>query len=253
VTGWPKTALQIFARGSDQRRRRRKSALIIAPGRHGRLSGKRPAAMPADCILSNRPAPRGLRSCPKPGVRFHGAKDPFLHLISDHLYISKKATRLCPAARGAARASRELRGSRRCRPRARAYVCLTYGTVGGRRIPRQSDVYEIENVIEKTDAERGGTEADRARICEPGITCAFFGIHVLTPTVMSMLRESLAQATARSLADVGCWRACAGRKRYLALEVQGMRPQPRPQIRLANGSNWRWRWTAPTVKTSSPV
>ena len=53
------------------------------------------------------------------------------------------------------------------------------------RVPRQNDLYEIENVIEKPTP----SEAEQ-KLIVPGLRAGyylcFFGIHVLTPAVMTM-------------------------------------------------------------------
>ena len=52
--------------------------------------------------------------------------------------------------------------------------------VGGRRVPRQADLYEIDNVLEKPTP----SEAEQ-RLLVPGLRAGyylcFFGMHVLTP------------------------------------------------------------------------
>jgi UTP--glucose-1-phosphate uridylyltransferase len=163
--------------------------------------------------------PRGYGHALSLARDFVGA-EPFLHLISDHLYISKTAMRCAQQVVERARAEN-------CAVSAvqatREHMLPYYGTVGGRRIPRQSDLYEIENVIEKPTP----SEAEQ-KLIVPGLRAGyylcFFGIHVLTPAVMAMLQEGLAAQTPPhgvSLTSVLA-RLCS-QERYLALEVQGMR------------------------------
>jgi UTP--glucose-1-phosphate uridylyltransferase len=145
------------------------------------------------------------------------ASEPFLHLISDHLYVSKTAMRCAQQVVERARAEN-------CAVSAvqatREHMLPFYGTVGGRRLPRQSDLYEIENVIEKPTP----SEAEQ-KLIVPGLRAGyylcFFGIHVLTPTVMAMLHEGLAQPQGVALTSVLA--RLGSQERYLALEVQGMR------------------------------
>src|SRR4029450_5667122 len=65
-----------------------------------------------------------------------------------------------------------------------------YGAVGGRRVARQTDLYEIDTVLEKPTP----TEAEQ-RLIVPGLRAGhylcFFGMHVLTPTVMDLLNGLL--------------------------------------------------------------
>jgi len=57
-----------------------------------------------------------------------------------------------------------------------------YGTVGGKRVARRTDLYEIDNVLEKPTP----SEAEQ-RLLVPGLRAGYylclFGIHVFTPTV----------------------------------------------------------------------
>ncbi|HZY60228.1 MAG TPA: sugar phosphate nucleotidyltransferase, partial [Candidatus Binataceae bacterium] len=73
-------------------------------------------------------------------------REPFLHLISDHLYISRQAARCAQQVVEQARAEE-------CAVSAvqatRETMLPYYGTVGGRRVARHTHLYEIENVIEK--------------------------------------------------------------------------------------------------------
>ena len=70
-----------------------------------------------------------------------------------------------------------------------------YGTVGGRRVPGQRDLYAVETVVEKPTP----TEAEQ-RLIVPGLRAGhylcFFGMHVLTPAVMELLGAEVARAEA---------------------------------------------------------
>jgi UTP--glucose-1-phosphate uridylyltransferase len=72
-----------------------------------------------------------------------------------------------------------------------------YGAVGGRLVPARKGLYEISRVLEKPTP----TEAEQTLIV-PGLRAGhylcFFGMHVLTPIVMELLNEELAQAGARA-------------------------------------------------------
>jgi UTP--glucose-1-phosphate uridylyltransferase len=164
-------------------------------------------------------SPRGYGHALSLAHDFTGAES-FLHLISDHLYISKKTARC--AQQIVERAEAE-----NCAVSAvqatREHMLPYYGTIGGRRIPRQNDLYEIENVIEKPTP----SQAEQ-RLIVPGLRAGyylcFFGIHVLTPAVMTMLQESLAQSAApQGVALTAVLARLCLQERYLALEVQGMR------------------------------
>ncbi len=98
-----------------------------------------------------------------------------------------------------------------------------YGTVGGRRVAGRQDLYQIETVIEKPTP----TTAEQHLIV-PGLRAGhylcFFGIHVLTPTVLDILRGKVeAAAGQRKVALSDALTGLAGREQYLALEMHDWR------------------------------
>ena len=140
---------------------------------------------------------------------------PFLHLVSDHLYV----------ARGAVRSGKQVADLARAEGCAvsavqptRESVLRFYGAVGGRRVGGRPDLYEVQQVLEKPTP----SEAEQV-LSVPGVRAGFylcfFGIHVLTPAVMDVLAEQ-----ARRPLDLSSALAeLARRERYLALEVAGQR------------------------------
>lgn len=143
---------------------------------------------------------------------------PFLHLVGDHLYVSS-GPRSCAqqlvetahvedCAISAVQATRET-------------LLPYYGTVGGRRVPGRKDLYLIETVLEKPTP----TEAE-LRLLVPGLRAGhylcFFGMHVLTPTVMDILGEQLAQQRAGITLSTALAELARGEK-YLALEESAAR------------------------------
>lgn len=150
---------------------------------------------------------------------FVGA-DPFLHLVSDHLYISREPT---SCARQLVQAA-EIEGCSvsGVQP-TRENVLTHYGTVGGRRVPGRNRLYEVENVVEKPTP----TEAEQTLIV-PGLRqghyLCFFGMHVLTPSVMQLLGDLAERAKdGQSIQLSPALAAMAQKERYLALEVSGVR------------------------------
>jgi UTP--glucose-1-phosphate uridylyltransferase len=146
--------------------------------------------------------------------------DPFLHLVSDHLYISRDATRC-------ARQLVQIAETESCSvsgvQSTRENVLTHYGTLGGRRVTGRNRLYEVENVIEKPTP----TEAEQ-KLIVPGLRqghyLCFFGMHVLTPTVMHLLGEQISQAKdGQSIQLSPALAALAAKERYLALEVHGVR------------------------------
>ncbi|VTR95320.1 utp--glucose-1-phosphate uridylyltransferase : Putative UTP--glucose-1-phosphate uridylyltransferase OS=Caldilinea aerophila (strain DSM 14535 / JCM 11387 / NBRC 104270 / STL-6-O1) GN=CLDAP_34490 PE=4 SV=1: NTP_transferase [Gemmata massiliana] len=148
------------------------------------------------------------------------AGQPFLHLVSDHLYVARGATR-------SARQVADLARAEGCAVSAvqptRESVLRFYGTVGGRRVAQRPDLYEIQHVLEKPTP----SEAEQV-LSVPGVRAGFylcfFGIHVFTPLVMDILAEQAALGRGGRPLDLSSTLAeLARRERYLALEVAGQR------------------------------
>jgi UTP--glucose-1-phosphate uridylyltransferase len=145
---------------------------------------------------------------------------PFLHLVGDHLYVSG-------SAKGCAQQLVEVAAVESCAVSAvqpsRESLLPYYGTVGGRRMPERQDLYLIEHVLEKPTP----TEAEQ-RLMVPGLRVGhylcFFGMHVLTPTVMGILAEQVRAAGDRGGVQLSPALAeLATRERYLALANLGRR------------------------------
>ena len=151
--------------------------------------------------------------------RFAGDK-PFLLLVGDHLYVSGTAKRC-------AQQLVEVAAAENC---AVSAVQAThesklpyYGAIGGKLVTARKSLYEISVVLEKTTP----TEAEQ-RLIVPGLRAAhylcFFGMHVLTPTVMEFLAEDIARAGGKAGVALSPTLArLARRERYLASELQGRR------------------------------
>ena len=144
---------------------------------------------------------------------------PFLLLVGDHLYVSGSQKR-------AAQQLVERAGAENC---AVSAVQAThesklpyYGAVGGRLVGGQKGLYEIGEVLEKPTP----TEAEQ-RLIVPGLRAGhylcFFGMHVLTPTVMDLLEEEVARAGDRGIHLTTALAKLAKRERYLACELQAHR------------------------------
>jgi UTP--glucose-1-phosphate uridylyltransferase len=146
--------------------------------------------------------------------------EPFLHLVSDHLYLSREQRRCAQqlvdvataenAAVSAVQATRES-------------LLPYYGAVGGKGVPNRPHLYIVENVLEKPTP----TEAEQQLIV-PGLRAGhylcFFGMHVLTPTIMEIIGEGLttgARGFATQLSTA--LERLAERERYLACEIAGRR------------------------------
>ncbi len=152
----------------------------------------------------HQPEPRGY------GHAIYCAKDfvkegPFLQLVGDHLYV-KRGERSC------AQQLVQMAEAESCSISAvkatRENLLARFGTVGGQLVHGRPDLYRVETVIEKPTP----TEAEQ-KLVVPGLRAGhylcFFGMHVLTPTVMESLGRGVSLSAA--LAEL------AGREKYLAL------------------------------------
>ena len=180
---------------------------VEAAGQYGRM---------LEFVEQPRPLGYGEALCRAAG--FVGDQ-PFVHLVSDHLYISGES-------RGCARQLVETAGAEDCPVSAvqatREGMLPYYGTVGGRRVAGRTDLYEIENVVEKPTP----TEAEQ-HLVVPGLRAGhylcLFGTHVLTPVVMEILADSVKAAADRPVSLSPALKKLAARERYLAIELVGAR------------------------------
>jgi UTP--glucose-1-phosphate uridylyltransferase len=146
--------------------------------------------------------------------------EPFLHLISDHVYVSTDAA-------GCARQLVEVAEARSCSvsgvQATRENLLPYFGAVGGRRVAGTKDLYQVEQVVEKPTP----TEAEQT-LAVPGLRAGhylcFFGMHVLSPTVMEILGRHVVEGSGGGpvlLSPV--LDELAKREQYLALEARGRR------------------------------
>jgi UTP--glucose-1-phosphate uridylyltransferase len=215
--GVDKTALQIIieevlAAGIEE------VGLVIAPGDHETYSRAAGPYVDRMRFLEQR-QPRGYGHALSLARDFTG-DEAFLHLVSDHLYISRQPARCAQQVVECARAEN---CSVSAVQETRETMLPYYGTVGVRRLPRQQTLYEIETIVEKPTP----SEAEQ-KLLVPGLRAGhylcLFGIHVFTPTLMSLLAETVERAgPERTVQLTPALALLAAQERYLALEVQGFR------------------------------
>ena len=173
-------------------------------------------------VFVDQPVPRGYGDALWHAAAFVGDQS-FIHLVSDHLYISR-ADRRC------ARQLLEVAESEHCSVSAvqatRESMLRYYGAIGGSRIDGRTDLYQIEQVLEKPTP----TVAEQELVV-PGLRAGhylcLFGMHVLTPLVMELLGDDVKQRASSSDASPlmlsPALAKLARRERYLALELEGAR------------------------------
>ncbi len=151
---------------------------------------------------------------------FVGA-EPFLLLVSDHLYISNEERRC-------ARQVLDLASAQDCAVAAvqatREHLIHRYGTIAGKRLAGHPGVFQIEQILEKPTP-----SVAEQRLQVPGLRVGhylcFFGMHVLTPTVFEILDREVR----RDRPDDGrieltpALQELARCERYLAVQANGRR------------------------------
>ena len=192
-------------------------AIVVWPG--DEVSFAQAAGSHASSVrFIPQPEPRGYGHAIHCAISFTNG-DPFLHMVGDHLYVST-------GSRPSAQRLVELAQKERCSvsgvQSTRESLLLRYGTVGGRRIPPHSDLYRVDTVIEKPTP----TEAEQ-RLLIPGIRTGhylcFFGIHVLTSSVMEILDRKLSKSPDAQITLVDALSELATQEQYLAIEDEGRR------------------------------
>jgi len=143
---------------------------------------------------------------------------PFLHLISDHVFISH-------SDQACARQIVELAKKENCIVSAvqetRENMLPYFGAVGATRIANRDDVYDVKSVVEKPTPTLAEQDLVVAGMRASHYLC-FSGIHVLTPAIFELLQESLAKSD-NNVPLSPALDAMAQKERYLALRVEGSR------------------------------
>ena len=145
------------------------------------------------------------------------AGDPFLHLVGDHLYVNR-------GSESSARHLVDFASKQKCAVSTvqptRESLITNFGVVGGKRIQGVNDVYQVERVMEKPTP----TEAEQ-KLLVPGLRTGnylcFFGMHVLTPSLMEILGREL--KTNKKISLSVALNILAQSEQYLALERNDLR------------------------------
>lgn len=144
-------------------------------------------------------------------------RDAFLHLVGDHLYVNR-------GSESSAKYLVEFAARQKCTVSAvqptRESQISNFGVVGGKRVQGVNDLYQVERVLEKPTP----TEAEQ-KLLIPGLRAGnylcFFGMHVLSPSVMDILGRELKDNKKISLSVA--LNILAGTEQYLALERNDLR------------------------------
>jgi UTP--glucose-1-phosphate uridylyltransferase len=209
-SGTSRTALQVlldevFAAGIDS------AAVVVAAGDtevYRKAAG--PHGDQVRFIEQQKPAGYGNAIC-QAAAFIDG--EPFLLMVSDHLYLSRTdhscVSQLLKAAESNSCSVSAVQATHESK-------LPLYGAVGGRKVPQVAGLYEITNVIEKPSP----TLAEQ-HLTVPGLRAAqylcFFGMHALSARFTGLLSSSDSQSVSETLRDL------AEAERYLAYEIEGQR------------------------------
>ena len=96
-----------------------------------------------------------------------------------------------------------------------------FGTVSGNRLLGSDHLYEIKRVVEKPTPTQAEQELTVAGF-RSGTYLCFFGMHVLTPSVMKIMTH-LASSIVGPFSLSDAMNEVASRERYLACQIEGTR------------------------------
>jgi UTP--glucose-1-phosphate uridylyltransferase len=214
--GNEKTALQLIveetiAAGVEE------ICVVIRPGDHAAYraaAGDRLGSL----HVVEQTNPRGYAHAILQAKSFVG-DDPFLHLVGDHLYLSRTDQ---PCAKQLVQVASEFGCSVSAVQSTRENSLPYFGIVSGLHVPRYEGLYEVERVIEKPTP----TQAEQ-ELVTPGLRAGhylgFFGMHVLTSEVMGLIEQLVAEAADHKPTLSDAARLLPARGRYLAYQLQGTR------------------------------
>lgn len=210
--GSERTALEILLRevqGAGVER----VALVVAP-RGEEIATKAAGALADMVTLCVQSEPRGYADSLLCAESFVGDR-AFLHLVADHLFLSTAAEGC--AAQLVAIAEREACSVSAVQP-TREAMLHQYGAVAATKEARSDRLFRVQEVIEKPTP----TRAEQALVV-PGLRAGhylcLFGMHVFTPTLLTILKERRPEI--EPLADA--LTELSRRERLLAFEVEGRR------------------------------
>jgi len=191
-------------------------ALVITPGTKNDFLGSAPQFAQYLTFIE-QDHPRGYGDAILRTRDFVG-NEGFLHLVGDHLFLSHTTKscmqQLVDTARAEDCAVSGVHSTRET-------MLTLYGTIGGKIVDNQRLLYQVETVVEKPTP----TEAEQHLIVpgqRAGYYLCFFGMHVLSPGVISLLSE-ISTKSAEPF-NLSCALSLLGRsEKYLALEIQGQR------------------------------
>jgi UTP--glucose-1-phosphate uridylyltransferase len=199
-------------------------AIVVAPGEQDRyLAAAGSFASRLTFFIQHDP--QGYGDAILRAQAFVG-REMFLHLVGDHLYVSDHSQWSC-AAQLVAVAQQEQCSVSAIQPTHESKLRF-FGAIGGTPVAHAEKLYEVTAIMEKPTP----TQAEQSLIVagqRSGYYLCFFGMHVLTPTIMDLLAEAKS-AVANTRTDASAslnlsdsLRKLIQREKYLAFQIQGQR------------------------------
>jgi UTP--glucose-1-phosphate uridylyltransferase len=154
-------------------------------------------------------------------ARAYTQDEPFLLMVSDHVYVSQRAGQSCAQQLvECARTHQTMVSAVQATHESRL---LSFGAIGGTLFDPQHRIYQVQRVLEKPSP----TLAEQQLII-PGLRhgyyLCFLGMHVLTPLIHELLSAKSATLSSGEALDLSSsLQAAAERSRYLAAAVSGRR------------------------------
>ena len=141
-------------------------------------------------------------------------KEPFLHLVGDHLYVNRTGENV-------AKQLIEMAEKHKCAistvQRTRENRIGNYGTIKAERIQNESQLFKVNSVKEKPSP----TYAEQ-HLMVPGLRAGyylcFYGMHVLTPQIIELLEQREQKFPNETLGLSEALNELAKKNKYLALE-----------------------------------
>jgi UTP--glucose-1-phosphate uridylyltransferase len=193
-------------------------AIVICPGqaeRYRQAAGK----LEERLTFFEQTQPRGYGDALLRAREFV-QDEAFLHLVSDHLYVTKNS-RSCVAQllEVASRENCSVSAIQATRENKLGF----FGTIGGSPVARSPGLFEISRVIEKPTP----TVAEQQLIVagqRAGHYLCLFGMHVLTSNIFELLQSSLESSVPGGKINLsGALNQLAQSQRYLATVLDGER------------------------------
>lgn len=148
------------------------------------------------------------------------SNSPFLHLVGDHIYISR-------TEQSCAQHLVEIAKQENCAVSAvqatRETLLPYFGAIGGKRLKNGENLYQIETVLEKPTP----TQAEQQLIISglrSGHYLCFFGMHILTPAIMEVLEQQIKESReGETITLSDALHELAQKEKVLALEKKDLR------------------------------